>query len=374
MMTYLANPTIDRFPNADYKGLRNVHGMVKILYSDSPAIDQQLLCSESLVAIFNMHVSAIITATVLPFSALSLQFSYPKTIYQFPNTTWLENIYATRNGSLLTGIIGVPELYLIDPSKTPATSNLVFTFPNVSAVFGIAELVPDTFAVAVGNFSVATGKGGGFSVWNIDLRRKTIGPTARKVTDIQNAQLLNGMISLNDRNLMIADSGAGHVVKLDVMTGKYGILIDHPSMKPVPGAALKIGINGIKIRNQYLYWTNTFQNTVSRVKIDRDGKAVGTFETISNNVSIPDDFALTEDGSIIVARPFANVVDRVTPDGKIDTIAGSVNSSDVAGSTAVALGRTAKDRGVAYISTNGGQSSPVNGTIEGGKIVAIDLC
>lgn len=320
-----------------------------------------------------MYLFSSLFAAVALFSAPSLQFLEVETIYQFPNPTWLENIHTTRSGFLLTGIIGVPELHLVDPSRSPATASLAYTFPGVTSIFGIADIGTDEYAVIAGNFSFETGTGGAFSVWSVDLKNRRSKPSARKLADFPNAKLLNGMTALDHQTLLIADSSAGHVLKLDSVTGKYSVSLDHPSMKPVPGAALDIGINGVKIHNSHLYYTNTFGNSITRVKIDRNGKAVGRFETISDKISIPDDFAITNDGDVIVGRPFANVVDRVKLNGRIERLAGNLNSSVVAGTTAVTLGRTRRTANIAYVCTNGGQSTPVNGVVEGGKIVAIRL-
>lgn len=101
---------------------------------------------------------------------------------------------------------------------------------------------------------------------------------------------------------------------------------------------------------------------------------MGRFETVSANGPAADDFAVTDDGDVIVGRPANNIVDRVRPNGRIETLAGSLNSSVVAGTTAVTLGRTRRDANVAYVSTTGGQSTPPSSGIEGGKIVAIKLC
>ena len=87
-----------------------------------------------------------------------------------------------------------------------------------------------------------------------------------------------------------------------------------------------------------------------------------------------DGFAVDQDGTVYVAEMTENVVTRVQLDGSQAVFAGNLNSTDVAGATSAAFGRTEGARDVLYVTTNGGISAPVNGSIvEGGKVVTIEL-
>ncbi|KAF2727367.1 hypothetical protein EJ04DRAFT_595201, partial [Polyplosphaeria fusca] len=301
--------------------------------------------------------------------------TFPKTVYQFPNTTWVENIRSMRNGSLLVGIIGQPELHMINPFAEPATASLTTTFPApATAVFGITELVPDVFAVVTGNYSYVTGTvPGTYSIWKIDLSVKS-NSSVSKIADVPETQLLNGMTTLDSETLLIADS-SGKLYALDVQTGKAAVVLDDPTMKPVAGAPVSIGINGVKVVGDFLYYTNTFQNSINRALVHRGNTtSFGPIETIASNVTMPDDLDVADDGTVIVPQAWANTVSRVQLDGQVTRIAGNLNSSLVAGGTSATLGRTWKDRNVAYVSTTGGIGSPVNGSfVEGGKVVAIKI-
>jgi hypothetical protein len=50
-----------------------------------------------------------------------------------------------------------------------------------------------------------------------------------------------------------------------------------------------MGINGIKIRNGYLYWTNTGRALFCRIKIDDACKAIGGTEVSVEGI-VGDDF------------------------------------------------------------------------------------
>ncbi|KAF2183463.1 hypothetical protein K469DRAFT_582736 [Zopfia rhizophila CBS 207.26] len=325
-----------------------------------------------------MHLSALTLLATSLLTIPTLQFpnysrsSTPETIYQFSNPTWIENIASLRNGSLLVSIIDRPELQLVHPSTNQPSATLIHSFTCSTSVLGITELAPDVFAVISGNYTTTGGSvPGTYSVWNVDLN----GPTAKveKIAGVPEGQLLNGIAALNEHTLLIADSNAGNVILLDTTTGKSEVVLDHESMKPVPGAPIPIGINGLKIHDGYLYYTNSFQETLSRVKVDRKtGTAVGAFETVATNLPLADDFDVAKDGTAFVTQNYGNVVNRVGVDGKVEVIAGNLNSSVVAGPTGAVLGKTWRDMDVLYVSTTGGLGSPVNGTFtEGGKVVAV---
>jgi len=87
-----------------------------------------------------------------------------------------------------------------------------------------------------------------------------------------------------------------------------------------------------------------------------------------------DDFTLDSQGVAYVATAAQNTIGRVHPDGTFAVIAGSANDTILEGTTAAQFGRTAADRGILYVVTNGGFAGTVPGTFrEGGKVVAIDI-
>jgi hypothetical protein len=49
----------------------------------------------------------------------------------------------------------------------------------------------------------------------------------------------------------------GVVWKVNVKNGNVEKVIEFDEMKPPPPPALQMGINGVKVRDGYLYWSNT---------------------------------------------------------------------------------------------------------------------
>jgi hypothetical protein len=326
-----------------------------------------------------MHFSgATLLVHIISFASLSTQSSLPRTVFQFPNPTWIENIASTRNGLLLVSILGPPELHAIDPfatSNSTATDTLLFTFPGVTTVSGITEYKPDVFVVGTGNYSLTAGETPGASIaWRVDLSSGKA--KVEKIADLRRTQYINGLAALSDGIVFMADSAAGNIVRLDVESGEYDVVIEGPAVAANRSASFPGGVNGMKVVGSTLYFTNQQLGTVNRVDVDKKtGRAVGPIVTVAN-ISGIDDLAVTDDGTAFVARPLANVVERASTDGHVP-IAGGQDSLEVAGVTAATLGRTWRDRGVLYVSTMGGV--PNGGAdgfgefLEGGKVVALSL-
>jgi hypothetical protein len=270
-------------------------------------------------------------------------------------------------------LLSAPELQQVDPAGGEKPQ-LIYKFPNVTGLTGITEVEKDVFAVAAGNLSLTTftSPPGSFSVWKVDMRSFKSPSTAKvaKIADIPEAKFLNGMTTLDQGgNVLISDSVAGVVWRLNTRTGDRKIVIDDPLMKPAPGPIV-LGINGIQIRNNALFFTNFFGFTFNRVPINPDGTAAAAASVVAKN-GIGDDFTFDRAGNAFVAQNPFNTLQKITPEGTVTVVAGSQNSTELVGPTAAQFGQ---DKSTLYITTNGGLAGPVNGTFtEGGKVVAIDL-
>ncbi|GKT60913.1 hypothetical protein ColTof4_01033 [Colletotrichum tofieldiae] len=189
------------------------------------------------------------------------------------------------------------------------------------------------------------------------------------------ASYLNGMTTLNSRAgvVLTGDCTSGRVFRLDTITGNYTVALDNELLQPPPNATLPIGVNGIRVFRDYLYFTNTFKGLYARVPIDLDtGEAKGPYEVLGTKL-ISDDLAV-RNGVGYLAGSIENVIIEIKPGREPKVIAGNLNSTVVAGATAAAFGRTRKDSKVLYVVTSGTEGSPVNGTfVEPGKIVAIGI-
>ncbi|KAF9698377.1 hypothetical protein EKO04_003789 [Ascochyta lentis] len=309
-------------------------------------------------------------ATTASLFFASTHASNVRTIHQFSNPTWLENIAAMHNGSLLVSVLGRPEVHIVDPSITPSSASLVASIPSVNAILGITELSKNMFAVAAGNVTPANAPVlGSFSIWSIDMTHKHEPAKVNKLADTPHLSMINGLTALDSRTLLLADSWAGDIASLDIRTGETAVWLgDETTASNFSAPGLPLGVNGIKFHNGYVYYTNTVRNSLNRIRVSSKGTAVGGVQVLAQGeaIAVPDDFAVLKDGSVVQGRPMSDELVRVGSDGKVVVIA------KVEGVTAVAMGRSEKDKKTAYLSSMGGFNA--DGSVKsGGRIVAVEL-
>lgn len=309
-----------------------------------------------------------------------------RTIYEFPNETWIENIAVRPNGLLLTTLITVPELWEIDPFTSKA--QLVHRFNTATSVFGIAEIECDLFAVAVGNWSYHNQvQPGTWSIWSVDFRTPDE-LKVQKVTDILEAHYLEGMTALpsSPGTILSAETTLGLIYRVNVFTGEYGVALSNDAFKPAKDAIVPLGVNGIRIpqcywdspgESNYLYFVNTFAAPfLGRIPIDANGSAAGSVEDVVKYAPghvEGDDFALDCEGNAWVTTNSANSVFKVNiRDRELAKVIGGAKQAVVAGADSAAFGKTKKDSETLYITTTGGIVVPPPSGITGGKIVALD--
>ncbi|CAN9382532.1 unnamed protein product [Alternaria alternata] len=292
----------------------------------------------------------------------------PVNVAQFAVGTWIENLAIRPNGKILITMITPPEIWEVDPFQPPASNatELVHRFDTSIAdhTSGITETEPDVFMVV-----------GGSSIWRLDMN-EDLSNRVSEVVNIAPSRLLNGVTTLdaNAGIILVADSELGLVWRVDIKSLTYEIALQDDTMAPRETLNRLIGINGVRVWKNYVYYNNSPLQLICRVRVDRaTGQAAGPYEVIAQGV-LGDDFAVDEDGTVYVAEMTENVVTRVQLDGSQAVFAGNLNSTDVAGATSAAFGRAEGARNVLYVTTNGGISAPVNGSIvEGGKVVAVEL-
>lgn len=225
------------------------------------------------------------------------------TLQVVPDTQTLENIAVRSNGDILATSVASPTLFgLSSQGEHPPIP--IAEISGVTGLLGIAELEEDVFYVVGSNLTATEDSNG---VWRVDIRNfqaaqngTVIQPASTSlVTRIPSALQLNGMARLasNDTtSLLISDSAQGNVILLNVDTKVVETAIQEPEMAPLP-TGLSIGVNGIRIRDNKLYFVSLDQGLFARVPISlHSGTAVGPVETLASNITFGDDFALSEVG------------------------------------------------------------------------------
>ncbi|MDX1933536.1 MAG: hypothetical protein SFU56_13085 [Capsulimonadales bacterium] len=276
-----------------------------------------------------------------------------RTIAEFPAGTFLENIVTDRDGVLWITDYEAGKILRIAPNgKTAEFADLG------GKIAGIAR-------DRAGNLIV-----GGWA----DGKTPTIFRVARnarveRLAAPDGVVFPNGIARLSGDRFLIADSYRGVIWQFDAATRKTSIWLEDAlltrvsSENPVPGA------NGLKIFREVLYVTNTQRQEILRVPLRGDGHP-GKVSVWVKRIN-GDDFAPDIRGNLYVTTHFYNSVIRVAPNGRMTILADA--SAGLRGATALAFGRTVRDRTAAYVVTNGGVTLPGSEGPESARVVRLEI-
>ncbi|KAJ5961143.1 uncharacterized protein N7479_008293 [Penicillium vulpinum] len=290
---------------------------------------------------------------VFYFAILTAQSSPISAIYEFPPSISLENLAIGPSiNSILVTSDNTPSVYQINIPTHPSSKVAalpIYTFPNATGLLGIVKYALNTYAIVVGNFSIADfGQNTSFSIWSITFpddgssQESGAAVKAHKITDIAQARMLNGMTTLNEDppTVLIADSLAGCVYRLHASTGKLEVVLEDETMKPggapeEPVSLRSVALNGIRkvttMNDTYLYYSNSNKSTINRVLIDPlSGYARGPYTTLTTTRELfsPDDLIYDyETGDVYFAGHMDNVIVRVSPNREgEETVVGNVTA------------------------------------------------
>jgi sugar lactone lactonase YvrE len=241
----------------------------------------------------------------------------------------------------------------------------------------------------VGNFSdeTATATTGSWSTWSLDFDRHQKHSrfvSVDKIVDIPSAGFLNGMTAVPSVPgiLLTADSDDGLIYRIDALSKTWSVFLNDPTLKPNLTAPVKLGVNGVHVRDGYLYFDNSFQSPLlARVPYHiENATAAGPVEVIFESAAFPlnegrgqaDDFAFDQAGNIWLSSASSSVVKLGLEKHTQTLVAGGPDDPVLVGSTSVAFGRRREDRDVLYITTNGGISDPSVAGLTGGQVAALN--
>ena len=314
----------------------------------------------------------------LPPTSLSRPFPSLKT-HRLPNLQAIRS-----NGQILATNLAGPELFLIDPTCHDSPPPVVHSFPNGTATLGITELEPDLFYVASvrGNLEIFQEDPNSAALWEVDMRSYNphTSPFAKvnKIADLPAVAGINGITSLSvqDRTLLIADSGLGLVYRFNLTSNTNETVLDSPLFKPLPNASVKTGVNGLRVfhfqNTSTLVFSSTNQGLVGAIPISPDGHATGPARILGNATNA-DDFDIGVDGSIWVAQNVDHMLSRIYPNGTAEVVLGAEDSDVLNGPVSARFGRTERDKSVLYVSTDGFFSDVAKGVFEAdGRVVALE--
>ncbi|KAM0799485.1 hypothetical protein BDR22DRAFT_822469 [Usnea florida] len=298
--------------------------------------------------------------------------SPPHLIYQSPPGTWYENLAVRPDGTVLLTTATSPTLYHLDPFAASPSPIPIHTFPAPLTTLGItaASHFPDTYYLIVANSTLGMN-----FVYTVAFpgppQNTTTTNTSTNITPIINltaslpsAGILNGLAPLTPRTLLASDSGKGCVWAIDTQSGASRIALSDPLMAPrgiiANGSYSVVGINGIRVRGEELFFTNSAQAVFARVDLSSLLLSSSSNSSSSLNATahviaraLPgdtyDDFALAPatggraEGAFLV-NALGNSVEEVrfgkeSSSSRGFVIAGNAYSTEIAEPTSAQLGR-----------------------------------
>lgn len=325
-----------------------------------------------------------------------------ESLFSLPSIpSWLENLaYRPSTDTILATRLNPAQLWSI--STTTGVGTLLANVTDITALLGITQTrsSPDEFYIAGVNSSTTAVQPNSSVLWRVAFEDdKDGGPfTFEKAFGIPGLGLVNGLTTWDERTILAADSHLGAIWKIDVITGDATIVLQDPSMTPIDNN----GANGVKIlrpgpdhqdqhpqhhhqqqqQKTYVYYTSTDRGMLARIPVDpttalptAPSSGDAGAEIIATGLGEADDFALLEDGGVVLATGRNNTVVRIGLDGSVRTIAGSQDSLELASATACQFGaRSANGTGrTLYVTTAGGEEGSVNGTYAAGSVVVVQL-
>jgi hypothetical protein len=304
---------------------------------------------------------ALASAGAISYSKSSLPQVHE--IVQLPNV-WFENAALRSNGDLLLTTIGEGKVYTLNTATKPPKPHAVVTVDGVNALSGIVEVAQDVFAVTghvfEGNFLNNT--------MNLSLLKFSgSGVSVRTVFEKSKYGPVNGIVALpcHRHVILAADSARGEVLRIDTTTGHIEVAIKDDQLAPIAGGLFPIGVNGLKIFKNYLYFTNTARQALGRVKIDNMGNRIDDIQIIAKlekgSQYAPDDLAIDKHGNAYVVYWQDRLV-KITPQGKQTVLVEGL----LAGPTSAVF---SKDHKTLYVVTAGQNDDKVSG----GQVVEIGL-
>ncbi|PVH91034.1 hypothetical protein DM02DRAFT_546593 [Periconia macrospinosa] len=298
----------------------------------------------------------------------------------FPLGSEVENLALRPSGSVLATVYTSPHIYEVmhSPDSTP---RLLHVFQNTTGACGIAESsTPDVFFVVTGNFSFQTPgpTPGSYAIHRLAFE-KCGRPIVEEIAALGTIAQPNGMTAVpNTPYVLIADSYGGFVYRFNTETLQLTTYFDHPLLKPQPVAGILFGVNGVKLSRGHLYFSNSNQQIVARIKATGTEVALdGGPEIVA--ISTPaDDFIINDlNGDVYIAQsePVNGIgfVSKEAYGSAPITIAGGPNSTALLGPTAAIWAKGAVGQTLIVSVTGGFEQFFTKNYTGGGKVAIVHL-
>lgn len=307
------------------------------------------------------------------------------TVAVFPEKFFLENLIVRADNSVLVTAMNRKELWYVPPTDQDRVEPvLLYTFEQLT--MSLNEIEPDVFYLFTSNV-YSDHKS---SLHRIDLRNWSVGEPIHpeRILNLpEQAIALNGSCLVGPRTILVADSGASVIWRVDVAesgrTASARVWLHHESMRNYPGQMKpeQPGVNGIRYASKlgYIYYTATATKLFMRVKVDSSTcEAVGEPEHVDAG-RMADDFCIDEDSGVAyVTTHRENTLDCVSlSPGKNSyrfIVAGDPLNEELVGPSSAAWSRKPGEYGkIAFVLTDGGTASPLPDGFRTAKLLRAEL-
>jgi sugar lactone lactonase YvrE len=310
-----------------------------------------------LASLLALALASVAFAGLPPlFDAKPRALAPARVVTEFPIGTFLENVLALPDGSLLVNSHLDGTIHRV----TPATGAHTVFAKIPGTIAGIAAADHGTFVV---------------SGW-IDGKQPAVFHVAAEgkvetLVTLPDGQFPNGVTALAGNRFLVADSYRGVIWEIDTTKKSSRVWFEHPTLARTDPKNGTPGVNGLKLHSGALYYSNTQASTLHRLALTPDGQPSGAPTLIAAPVNL-DDFAFGRDGALYGTTHVFNLALRITvPDGNVSVIAEA--AAGVVGCTAATFGATAADRDTLYVVGNGGMTLPLPGGVQPAKVVALKI-
>lgn len=313
---------------------------------------------KSLLLLLALVASASLVGAELPplFATTPRVLAPARPVAEFPAGTFLENVLAQPDGTLLVNSHLDGRIYRIDAASGRST-----VFAQVpGTVAGLA-------AADDGDVIVSGWRDGKIPT----VFRVTAKGTVETLVTLPDGQFPNGVARLKGPRYLVADSYRGVIWEIDAQAKSVRTWFEHPTLARPDPANGTPAVNGLKLHDGALYYSNTQASTLHRLALDADGAPSGEPRLIAQKVNL-DDFDIGTDGALYGTTHIFNVALRISlPDGAVSVIAEA--DAGMVGCTAAVFGATAEDRATLYVVGNGGLSLPPPGGLQAAKVTALAI-
>lgn len=295
-------------------------------------------------------------------SALAVQSN---TLFNFTSGIDIENSELRPNGHLLLTTFEKGCLYTLNPYAKVPKAELVASLPGATALCGITTITYDKYAVIGGvrgsyHYDNET-------IYTVDFSQDASQPVIQKAAHLPDAIMLNGMAALPKQPhiVLAGDAVLGVLFRVDTVTGAYKVAFNNTALVSPSTSSLPIGVNGLKVIGNHVYFTNSASGTFSKVPVSDDGQTFGDVEviaTMDTSIGDWDDFIVDSNGVAYLAQPTLGIA-QVFPNGTH-----SIYASGISSATSVQI---SKD-GHAYVTQGSGLVNtfklPLNTTVAEGEV------